>query len=91
VRAETYYLLGVTDATVRSSPWLSDANWYLATAIRTAPHTAIAAHAFDVYEDMTILEWTGSAGEQLPDDVVEELNRLRALAVKEGELSKPAL
>ncbi len=82
--AETYYLLGVTDATVRSSPWLSDASWYLAMAIRTAPHTAIAARAFDAYEDMTILEWSGSAGTQLPDDVVEELDRLRALAVKAG-------
>jgi len=81
-RAETYYLLGVTDATVRSSPWLSDADWYLATAIRTAPHTAIAARAFEAYRDMTILEWTGSAGTQLPDDVVEQLGRLRALAVK---------
>jgi hypothetical protein len=83
-RAETYYLLGITDATVRSSPWLSDANWYLAMAIRTAPHTAIAARAFDTYEDMTILAWSGSAGTQLPDDVVEELDRLRALARKTG-------
>ena len=33
---------------------------------------------------MTIVEWTGSAGTQLPDDVVEELDRLRALAVKAG-------
>ena len=91
-RAETYYLLGVTDATVRSSPWLSDADWYLATAVRTAPHTAIAARAFEAYEDMTILEWTGSAGTQMPDDVVEELDRLRALAVKaDVELLKPAL
>jgi hypothetical protein len=83
-RAETYYLLGMTDATVRSSPWLSDADWYLAMAIRTAPQTAIAARAFDVYEDMTILEWSGSAGTQLPDEVVAELDRLRALAVKAG-------
>jgi hypothetical protein len=81
-RAETYYLLGVTDATVRSSPWLSDAGWYLATAIRAAPHTAIAARAFEAYEDITILEWSGSAGTQLPGDVIQELDRLRALAGK---------
>lgn len=79
-RAEVYYLLGVTDSTVRSSPWLSDADWYLASAIRTAPHTPVAARAFNAYEDMTILEWSGSAGTQLPDDVVEELDRLRVLA-----------
>jgi hypothetical protein len=79
-RAEVYYLLGITDSTVRSSPWLSDADWYLATAIRTAPHTVTAARAFDAYEDMTILEWSGSAGTQLPDDVVEQLDRLRVLA-----------
>ena len=41
---------------------------------------------------MTTLEWTGSAGTQMPDDVVEELDRLRALAVKaDVELLKPAL
>jgi hypothetical protein len=78
--AETYYLLGVTDSAVRSSPWLSDAHWYLASAIRTAPHSAIAARAFNAYEDMTILEWSGSAGTQMPRDVVAELDRLRALA-----------
>lgn len=79
-RAETYYLLGLTDANVRSSPWLSDAAWYLASAIRTQPHSAVAARAFEAYEDMTILEWTGSAGTDMPEDVVRELDRLRALA-----------
>jgi hypothetical protein len=79
-RAETYYLLGLTDATVRSSPWLSDAEWYLAKAIRTAPHSPIAMRAFEAFEDMTIQDWSGSAGTQLPDDVVAELDRLRALA-----------
>ncbi|HTO09025.1 MAG TPA: hypothetical protein VMR86_18390 [Myxococcota bacterium] len=79
-RAETYYLLGLTDAQVRASPWLSDASWYLASAIRTAPHTAVAQRAFDAYEDMTLLSWSGSAGTELPPDVVAELDRLRALA-----------
>jgi hypothetical protein len=79
-RAEAYYLLGVTDAQVRSSPWLSDSAWYLASAIRTAPHSATAKRAFDAYEDMTILEWSGSAGTNLPNDVVNELDRLRVLA-----------
>ena len=79
-RAEAYYLLGITDATVRSSPWLSDAAWYLATAIQTAPHSATAHRAFDAYEDMTILEWSGSAGTEIPPDVAADLDRLRALA-----------
>jgi hypothetical protein len=79
-RAETYYLLGLTDAQVRSSPWLSDAGWYLASAIRAAPHSAVAGRAFDAYEDMTLLEWSGSAGTDVPADVQQELDRLRALA-----------
>jgi hypothetical protein len=79
-RAETYYLLGLTDAQVRASPWLSDAAWYLMSAIETAPHTSIAQKAFDAYEDMTLLSWTGSAGIDLPPDVMAELDRLRALA-----------
>jgi hypothetical protein len=36
--------------------------------------------AFEAYEDMTILEWTGSAGTEMPADVTRELDRLRALA-----------
>jgi hypothetical protein len=81
-RAETYYLLGLTDAQVRSSPWLSDARWYLATAIHTAPHTETAERAFAAYEDMTLLEWTGSAGMDVPDDVQQELDRLRVQAAR---------
>jgi hypothetical protein len=79
-RAETYYLLGLTDAQVRASPWLSDAAWYLTSAIQTAPHTPLAEKAFDAYEDMTLLSWTGSAGIDVPPDVAAELDRLRALA-----------
>jgi hypothetical protein len=79
-RAEAYYLLGVSDSQVRSSPWLSDSAWYLATAVLTAPHTRIAQRAFETYEDMMILEWSGSSGTNLPPDVLEDLDRLRALA-----------
>ena len=79
-RAEAYYLVGLTDSQVRSSPWLSDGAWYLEAAIHTQPHSAVALRAFGAYEDMTLLEWTGSAGTQLPDDVVSDLDRLRALA-----------
>jgi hypothetical protein len=79
-RAEAYYLLGLTDAQVSSSPWLSDAAWYLESAIQTAPHSATARRAFDAYEDMTLLEWSGSAGTAIPDDVTRNLDRLRALA-----------
>ena len=79
-RAEAYYLVGLTDSQVRSTPWLSDGSWYLEAAIRTQPHSATAQRAFEAYEDMTLLEWTGSAGTQVPDDVVMDLDRLRALA-----------
>ncbi|HTO56121.1 MAG TPA: hypothetical protein VMR50_22255 [Myxococcota bacterium] len=79
-RAEAYYLLGITDAQVRSSPWLSDAARYLETAIRTEPHSPLAQRAFDVYEDMTLLEWTGAISAELPEDVRLDLDRLRALA-----------
>lgn len=79
-RAEAYYLVGLTDSQVRSSPWLSDAAWYLEAAIHTQPHSNVALRAYGAYEDMTLLEWTGSAGTQLPDDVVADLDRLRALA-----------
>jgi hypothetical protein len=79
-RAEAYYLLGVTDSAARSSPWLSDAEYYLETAIETAPHTHTAREAFDAYEDMVLLEWSGSAGTEVPSDVAQQLDRLRGLA-----------
>ncbi|HTO71487.1 MAG TPA: hypothetical protein VMR31_16620 [Myxococcota bacterium] len=84
-RAEAYYLVGLTDSNARSSPWLSDGAWYLDAAIHTKPHSPVAVRAFEAYEDMTLLEWTGSAGTQLPDDVVADLDRLRALAQPEAK------
>ena len=81
-RAEAYYLLGLTDAQVRTSPWLSDSAWYLETAIRTEPNSRLAEQAFEAYEDMVLLEWSGSAGTRVPDDVQQYLDRLRALAVR---------
>jgi hypothetical protein len=86
-RAEAYGLVGLTDSQVRSSPWLSDGAWYLEAAIHTLPHSPVAQRAFEAYEDMTLLEWTGSAGTQIPDDVVQDLDRLRALAQPEGKKS----
>jgi hypothetical protein len=79
-RAETFYLLGLTDTQVRASPWLSDAAWYLTSAIETAPHSTVAQKAFDAYEDLTLLSWSGSGGTNVPADVMAELDRLRALA-----------
>lgn len=80
-RAEAYYQLGVTEALIGRSVWVTQTASYLEAAIRTAPHSKIARSAFDAYEQQAILEYSGSRGIDIPDDVriiIEELRRLAA-------------
>jgi hypothetical protein len=77
--AEAYYLLGLTETRVRHSAWLSEAEFYLETAIRTDPSSPWAARSFTLLEQETLAGYTGSGGVQLPDDVRERLDALREL------------
>jgi hypothetical protein len=77
--AEAYYLLGLTETRVRHSAWLSEAEFYLETAIRTEPSSPWAARSFSLLEQETLAGYTGSGGLQLPDDVREHLDELRGL------------
>ena len=77
--AEAYYLLGLTETRVRHSAWLSEAEFYLETAIRTDPSSPWAARSFALLEQETLAGHTGSGGLQLPDDVRDRLEALRGL------------
>ena len=77
--SEAYYLLGITEFRIAPDYWLSLADFYLETAIRTAPKSASARDAYDWLEEETILGYTGSGGTHLPDDVAAQLKELRAL------------
>ncbi len=81
--SEAYYLLGITEFRIARDYWLSLADFYLETAIRTAPERPSARAAYDLLEEETILGYTGSSGTHLPDDVVAHLQELHALISQE--------
>ncbi len=79
--AEAYYLLGVTELRIGSSPWLTEPEAYLEAAIRAAPGSPPARRAYVVLEESTLLGYTGSGGEgELPPEVASWLAELRRLA-----------
>lgn len=81
--SEAYYLLGLTEFRIARDYWLSLADFYLETAIRTAPEGPSAYAAYDLLEEETILGYSGSSGTHLPDDVAAHLKELHALVTRE--------
>ena len=77
--AEAYYWLGLIESRVGGSYWISEADFYLETAIRLAPSDPIAERAFALYEEEAILGWTGSSGNNMPAEVRSRIEELRAL------------
>ncbi|MGE3539603.1 MAG: hypothetical protein AB7N91_19505 [Candidatus Tectimicrobiota bacterium] len=77
--AEAYYLLGAAEASISRTSWLSETPYFLETAIRLAPTSAIAARAYDALNAYILAEYTGSAGTEVPQKVQEFLNELRTL------------
>ncbi len=79
-QAEAFTLLGITEMRIDDTFWLSQADFYLETAIRRAPGTPAALQAYELLEAETIASYTGSAGVTLPKTLRERLNELRKLA-----------
>ena len=77
--AEAYYLLGLTESRVGRAYWVSQADFFLETAIRMAPKQPFAEQAYALLEEETILEWSGSSGIHLPANVEQRLSELREL------------
>jgi hypothetical protein len=77
---EAYYLLGLTETAVSRTTWLSEAPFFLETAIRLDPTSVVAAKAYDVLNTSILTEYTGSLGTRVPpavQDYLAELRRLR--------------
>jgi plasmid stabilization system protein ParE len=87
--AEAYYLLGLTETRASRSLWLSEADVYLETSIRSSPGSPHAARAYELLEHETLAGYTGSAGLQLPEDVEGRLAELRAL-IDAASVTPPA-
>jgi hypothetical protein len=77
--AEAYYLLGVTEAMTGRSYWLSQTEFYLETAVRYAPRSKYAEKAYALLEEQVMVEFSGSGGTNIPDDMQKTLDDLRKL------------
>jgi len=77
--AEAYYLLGLAEAQIGHSPWLSQTEYYLEAAVRSAPSTKAASDALALLEWHLAVEYTGSGGEHIPPESRALLEQLRGL------------
>ena len=80
--AEAYWLLGLAEARIGHSPWLSQAEYYLEAAVRSAPASSSAREALAMLEWHLAVEYTGSGGEAIPTDVRANLDALRTLVTE---------
>ncbi|MCX6118295.1 MAG: hypothetical protein NT027_12190 [Proteobacteria bacterium] len=81
--SEAYYLLGTTESLIGRNAWLTQTDFYYESAIRSAPKTKFAALAYDALEQQIILEYSGSSGTSIPEDISSNLKELRNLVRKE--------
>lgn len=77
--AEAWYLLGVTEAETARGFWVSQAEIYLETAIRTDPKSPSAEKAYALLEEGIVLDYSGSAGVNVPHAERQRLAELRRL------------
>ena len=77
--AEAYYLLGIAETYISRTSWISEAPFFLETAIRLDPTSPIASKAYDVLNIYILTEYTGSLGTRVPSEVQEHLDELRRL------------
>jgi len=84
-KARAYYLLGVVESRIGRSYWLALPYFFLESAIRLNPSGASARQAYALIEEETLFLYgfeEGAATPELPMDVEERLEALRALIDK---------
>ena len=77
--SEAYYLLGVTEALIGRSTWLTQTDYYFEAAVRASPKSVSANKAFDALEQQILMEYSGSGGTNIPEDIQANLEELRGL------------
>lgn len=77
--AQAYYLLGVTESLIGRSTWLTQTDYYLEASVRANPKSKTALKALDALEQQILMEYSGSGGTNIPDDVQSNLDDLRNL------------
>lgn len=77
--ARAYYLLGLTESLIGRSTWLTQTDYYLEASVRAAPKSKSALKALDALEQQILMEYSGSGGTNIPDDIQANLDELRNL------------
>lgn len=87
-KAEILYLLGYVENLLYHSFWLTEARYFLEAAIRKLPHSPLAARAYQLLEEQTILGYSGSSGTHIPEDMQVWLDQLKKLAIADKKTLK---
>jgi hypothetical protein len=77
--AEALYLLGVCDSHISRSPWVSETEFYLESAVRADPSSRYAVLAMDFLEAWVKEQYSGSGGMIVPEETQKRLEELRSL------------
>jgi len=77
--AKGYYLLGITESLIGRTTWLTQTDYYLEASVRAAPKSKVASKALDALEQQILMEYSGSGGTNIPDDIQSNLDELRNL------------
>ena len=77
--AEAYFLLGVIEARIGRNYWVSQAPFFLETAIRMAPKQHFARDAYALLEREVLAEYEGSEEEAPAEEDLRLLAALQAL------------
>ena len=75
--AEAYYLLAIAESHISTSYWISEADFLLEQAIRTAPKSQVARDAYDFL--VTYITSGHAMAREMPENVTHNLEELRGL------------
>jgi hypothetical protein len=84
-RAYVLYLLGMAYKALPFTMIDELPELFLEDAIREAPDTDVARHAYNAYREIVTLGFTGSSGTAIPADVKRDLRELHSLSHGEGK------
>lgn len=77
--SEAYYLAGLVETHLSQSIWINEVEHYFELAITTDPKSKWAKMALDKLESEYVAGYSGSSGTHIPDDIKQNLSRLKEL------------
>jgi mono/diheme cytochrome c family protein len=77
--AEAFYLMGVAESRISRSYWVSETDYLLDRAIRTAPKSEVAKQAYAFLAEYTISAHAETSAREVSPDMQADLEELRKL------------